>query len=257
MKKSIFLFVFISSILISFAQTTLTQAVDFTVTDTKGTQHNLFDYLNAGKFVCVDFFYKDCPACVTTAPYYQGAFENFGCNTGNVIFIALSSQDNDATLITYADEHSYKYPMVNSTFGGPIFSTYGVSATPTYILIAPNKTIVEQDMWPISSAQDFITKITNRGGTAKTCPTGVEENQKPIITSYPNPTNNVLNVYAPAFNRMQFEVVDILGKVVSTSDLNSNDGLFVLNLSHLNNGIYFVRYMSNSEIIGINKVIKK
>ncbi len=243
--------------LISFAQTTLTTAVDFTVTDSRGNQHNLFSYLNANKFVCLDFFYKDCPACAATAPYYQGAFENFGCNTGNVIFIAISSQDNDATLNTYADANGYKYPMVNSTFGASIHSTYGIPATPTYILIAPDKNIVERDMWPLSNTQALVTFITNRGGTAKACPTGVEENQKPIITSYPNPMDNVLNVNAPSFNRMQFEVVDMLGKIVYTADLTSANGMFKLQLSHLNNGVYFVRYLNNSELIGINKVIKK
>lgn len=243
--------------LISFGQTTLSTAVDFTVVDTKGTPHNLFGYLNAGKFVCIDFFYKDCPACVTTAPYFQGSFENFGCNTGNVIFIAISSHDDDATLTSYANEHSYTYPMVNSTLGEPIHNTYGITATPTYILIAPDKSIVEQDMWPLSSAQDLITKITTRGGTAKTCPTGVIENQKAIVTTYPNPTENVLNINAPSFNSLQFEVVDLLGKVVYTADLTSSNGMFKLQLSHLNNGVYFVRYLSNSELIGINKVIKK
>lgn len=257
MKKSIFLFVFISSILISFGQTTLSTAEDFTVVDTKGSPHSLFGYLNAGKYVCIDFFYKDCPPCGTTAPYYQASFEHFGCNTGNVIFISISDRDNDATLITYADEHGYKYPMINGTFGASIFSTYGVTATPTYILIAPDKSIVEQDMWPLNSAQDLITKITNRGGTAKACPTGLSENQKAIITTYPNPTENVLNINAPSFNSLQFEVVDLLGKVVYTADLISSNGMFKLQLSHLNNGVYFVRYLSNSELIGINKVIKK
>ena len=39
------------------AQTPLTTAVDFTATDVHGTTHNLFTYLDAGKYVLIDFFY--------------------------------------------------------------------------------------------------------------------------------------------------------------------------------------------------------
>lgn len=37
------------------AQVNITTAVDFTVTDIKGQSHNLFGYLNAKKWVVIDF----------------------------------------------------------------------------------------------------------------------------------------------------------------------------------------------------------
>jgi cytochrome oxidase Cu insertion factor (SCO1/SenC/PrrC family) len=44
---------------ISFAQTNLTEAVDFTVTDTEGHTHNLFDILASGQHVLIDFFFTN------------------------------------------------------------------------------------------------------------------------------------------------------------------------------------------------------
>ena len=41
----------------SFAQTGLTEAVDFTVTDTDGHTWNLFDELAEGRYVLIDFFF--------------------------------------------------------------------------------------------------------------------------------------------------------------------------------------------------------
>lgn len=41
----------------SFAQTNLTQAVDFTATDTEGNTWTLFDVLAEGKYVVIDFFF--------------------------------------------------------------------------------------------------------------------------------------------------------------------------------------------------------
>ena len=41
----------------SFAQTNLTEAVDFTATDIRGNEINLFTILEGGQYVCIDFFY--------------------------------------------------------------------------------------------------------------------------------------------------------------------------------------------------------
>ena len=47
---------FVASIL-SFSQTTLTTAVDFTATTTEGEEFNLFEILDNGQYVCIDFFF--------------------------------------------------------------------------------------------------------------------------------------------------------------------------------------------------------
>ncbi len=58
MKKlllSVFALVFAASV---WGQTGLTTAVDFTVTDTQGNVHNLFDYLDNGQMVALYFFFN-------------------------------------------------------------------------------------------------------------------------------------------------------------------------------------------------------
>jgi uncharacterized Rossmann fold enzyme len=59
MKKRYLLSIFTAIILATCqvsAQTNLTQAVDFTVTDVDGNVHNLFNLLSNGQHVCIDFF---------------------------------------------------------------------------------------------------------------------------------------------------------------------------------------------------------
>ena len=56
MRKITLIFLLFVSIN-TFAQTSLTEAVDFTVTDVDGNEHNLFSYLDDGKYVLIDFFY--------------------------------------------------------------------------------------------------------------------------------------------------------------------------------------------------------
>ncbi len=259
MKKIIFFSIFSIYSFLGFTQTTLTTAVDFTVTDINGNSHNLFSYLNAGKYVCIDFFYKDCPACGTTTPYLQTTFQNFGCNEGNLIVLAISSRDDVATLSSYANTNGFAFPMISSSAGGGsgVHSTYGISATPTFILIAPNKNIVERDMWPLANAQALISKISGHGVQPQACTSSIEENSKFEINSFPNPVENIFNVVTPNLTQIEFEIIDILGKSVLLESQKSNNGQFTIDLSTLKSGLYFVRYSNNNEVIGTSKIVKR
>ncbi|MFH2141598.1 MAG: hypothetical protein ABIJ97_04190 [Bacteroidota bacterium] len=57
MKKIFIAFSFFLLFSIGFAQTPLTTAVDFTVTDTDGNSYNLFSILASNKYVVIDFFF--------------------------------------------------------------------------------------------------------------------------------------------------------------------------------------------------------
>jgi hypothetical protein len=56
MKKFILLMAIFFASILTFAQTNLTEAVDFTGTDIYGNEFNLFEILDGGQYVCIDFF---------------------------------------------------------------------------------------------------------------------------------------------------------------------------------------------------------
>ena len=56
MKKFTFLVALFFGTIFAFSQTPLTEAVDFTGTDIYGEQFNLFEKLDGGQYVCIDFF---------------------------------------------------------------------------------------------------------------------------------------------------------------------------------------------------------
>ncbi|MDP2176389.1 MAG: T9SS type A sorting domain-containing protein [Bacteroidota bacterium] len=77
-----------------------------------------------------------------------------------------------------------------------------------------------------------------------------------VLSVYPNPTKDVLNinlnvVYANTKNTV--EIVDLTGKVVMTETLNANSSSQV-DVSSLEKGMYIVR-VSNSENVFTSKVI--
>ena len=54
--RKILLFIGLFVATLSYAQTPLTTAVDFTATDFNGNEFNLFEILDGGQYVLIDFF---------------------------------------------------------------------------------------------------------------------------------------------------------------------------------------------------------
>ena len=95
----------------------------------------------------------------------SAAYELFGCNTADLYVIAVNTGDTDAECIQFDQTYGVDFPCISGVEGGgtAINSTYGIGAYPTYILIAPNHDIVEQDMWPISNVGTFINYFQSNG----------------------------------------------------------------------------------------------
>ncbi len=70
----------------------------------------------------------------------------------------------------------------------------------------------------------------------------VKANELSGLTIYPNPTNGILNVYSPTV--VDISISDVTGKIVFNQKNLSNDN--VLDLSHLNSGIYFAKIKSET-----------
>ena len=92
----------------------------------------------------------------------------------------------------------------------------------------------------------LLDEVTVTGGTG----TGIAENNN-SISIYPNPATTVLNVEAEGYNTV--EIVNILGQVVYGANATSN---MQINVSDLNNGVYFVR-LNGANGTATQKFIKK
>jgi hypothetical protein len=57
MKKFTLLAALFFAVTFTFSQTPLSVAVDFTATDTHGIERNLFEILDGGQHVVIDFFF--------------------------------------------------------------------------------------------------------------------------------------------------------------------------------------------------------
>ena len=167
------------------AQTSLTEAVDFTATDCHGTEIHLFDILDGGQAVLIDFFYTTCPYCIQTIPYMVQSYEALGCNMHDVYYMEISCRgtDTDQVCQNWCQSHGVEYPTISGPMGGSnICNKYHINYYPTVILIMPNREIVIQDLYPIPNAQTIINQLGAHGIQQHDC-------NEPVSCEAPSPNS--------------------------------------------------------------------
>jgi thiol-disulfide isomerase/thioredoxin len=170
MRLSFQLFVFLFAAFSLNAQVAVEVAPDFTVKDVDGNQHHLYDYLDNGKLVVIDFFTTNCGPCQTYASEVSASYEYFGCNYSDVVYLGINwGSDNDLVRQFDSIWGAY-YPSVSGLQGGgnAVVDLYQVQSYPTVILIAPDRSILNNQIRP-PEAVNINAEVLVAGGTPMSC----------------------------------------------------------------------------------------
>lgn len=203
--KKIFTFIFAMVLSLNMlGQCPLTTAVDFTATDCHGTDVHLFDILDGGQYVLIDFFFTTCGPCQQATPNIVESYYAFGCNMHDVYYMEISTSDGDAACQNWVANYGVEYPTISTAGGGnTICNTYQISYYPTVILIAPDRNIVINDLWPIGSAQAVISALEPFGIQQYDCSAPVED---PEVTITVDQTleNSITATFTPNEECVQY-----------------------------------------------------
>lgn len=192
----------------------------------------------------------------------QATYENFGCNEGNVFIIAIDHWHNDNGVIQFDETYGIQFPSASGNQGGgnEVFDLYGISGTPTVVVIAPDREILIKQLYP-PSTQNLTDSLIEHGGILMECSNGIAEsaifNQFRI---YPNPANSELNIEFNISdkNNLTFEISDILGQQVYTSIEKiypQGTAYLNVNVSNFQKGLYILNIYSDGKYINSEKII--
>lgn len=200
------------------AQTSLTEAVDFTAVDCYGQDTiHLFEILDRGQYVLIDFYFYSCDPCFKACPKMVEAYQALGCNKHDVFFMEISPSDSDDQCQWWAEKFGVEYPTISREAGGNIIDdAYGIRQYPTLVLIAPDRKILLSDI----DCYDII----NNGYQVVVdalAPFGIEEHscdeepevpvvtpEKPVITAIATSDSTILVVWNAVENAVSYNLYE-------------------------------------------------
>jgi thiol-disulfide isomerase/thioredoxin len=264
MKQYRVFFLFVTMIAcLEFAQgqTTLDTAVNFNVKDIHGNKYILFDILDSGKFVVLDFFSTSCGPCVTYAPDMQQAYSHYGSNQNNVIFIGMAWDPTNASVAAFDSANSISYPTVSGQgYSYQVITAYNSQSFPTTFIIAPNRVILTKQIWPPSF--NNIDSVLSASLLSASVDESIESKEITWIGVYPNPVVSDLtcNLYFPVHTSLGFDVYNCFGERVFTAApayyARGNQSL-IIPAGQFSAGMYFVKFNSDTGNMNTFKFVRK
>ncbi len=240
----------------SIAQTPLTTAPNFSVKTVDGAVIELYPLLDAGKVVVLNFFSVSCGPCQLYAPHFQGAFEAFGRNLGDVFFLGINYNGTNPDVIFFDSLFGLTFPSASGLDGGgnAAFHLFQLTAYPTVLVIRPDKVITNPYIWP-PTTENIINAVTLAGGTL----VGLDDiHREADFLVSPNPVAQRATIQL-SLNQNEMVTIDLLdtsGRLIKRLMYNEvfDTGQHKIDFSSedLSNGIFFVAFTTEK-----TKILKK
>ena len=116
---------------------------------------------------------------------------------------------------------------------------------PRVMLIAPNRKIVIEDIWPITSTQQLIDEI-KAAMDEDYKPTAIAELNDNEIRIYPNPASTEIKITSKHNGEADVKIYDMTGrcmKEVHVSDISKA----TINISDIDKGLYLININGSFE----------
>lgn len=252
MKKLTLLIILLFTLKISLGQTQLDTALNFSVKDIHGNTIELFEILDEDKIVVINFFSTTCGFCILYTPDFQASYEDFGENEGNVHFMKIAWGDDNAGVAYFDSTYNVSTPSVSGSEGGgnQVYNDYMVQATPTVIVIAPDREILEQQVW--EPTRENINAAVIAAGGSMVGIDDVSAGKETHLHIFPNPSRGLISI--------SFDLKDDAGSAIEVYDLKGNrvfntpakpfpagQHRMEVDLTGLSKGTYVIRQLLNGK----------
>jgi len=218
---------------------------DFTVTTITGETFNLYDKLDEGKYVLLDFYFVTCGPCIEMVPAINTIFETYGCNNSDEIyFMSIDFGDTDAQVIQFKEDYSSLLPSASGLQGGgdEVVEAYNVLYAPYLILISPDKEIVDSNI--SGTIEDMTASFDNESISADPSACNIVSSTTEIFTEnlkvYPNPASQELTLTWADTEIESVEIHSIFGRKIEAIGVKGAEGKANIHINNLPTGSYIL-----------------
>ena len=226
-------------LMLAFGVKAQTTAPDFTCIDDYGKLVHLYGILDNDQYAFLYFFIPNTEdqegqfSQIIAETYY-----NYGANQDEVYFVGIAPTGDSLTANWWSLDYQVDFPIIHKFTEGDdvhnICDAYGAKFLATVKLIAPDRTIIIDELWPIESTQHLIGEIdaaieAHKNGTLSIAELGNE------YAIYPNPATSEVKIVSNG--EANVKIFDMTGRCVK--DVNVADDA-TIDIKDLNTGVYFV-----------------
>lgn len=232
------------------AQTT---AMDFNILDCNGNPHHLFDDLDAGKAVIIEFFMNNCTPCVTAGQKLEAMKTDLLTEYPGMIKSYAFGYNNSYTCTVVNNwVNNNGFTSVPSDSGAAQVAHYGGMGMPTIVIVGGTSHSVLGSPYIGFSTSDTTTMAADIRSFFSSM--AVNEASQPVsINMFPNPANTEvkLSFTLKQSSEVKIDVVDITGRIV-TEVMNersiNGEIAATINTSKIAQGTYMVRINANGVV---------
>ena len=248
MKNSILIAALLLAVNSTFAQTT---AQNWTKTDCDGNAWTLFDQLDKGKVVLLQFDMMNCGLCTSAALYTDQIYSDYQTSHPGKMLMFSMGYDNYTVcsdMSSWKSSNSFTFNIIEKCPSDVAY--YGGMGMPTIVVVGSSSHKVYYKKLQFKASDDAAIRSAIDKALAEA--TGIEESKNLVnsISIYPNPADKItyIGYTLTKATDVKIEVYDILGKKIITTvseKQNAGEHKFELNTKSLVNGIYFVNVNGN------------
>lgn len=215
------------------------EAPDFVAVDCNGNEIHLYDILDSGQYVFIDFFHYTCGPCRELMPFVEESYYYYGCNDKDVFYMEISS-DNVSLCLQWSEEFGVEYPTISKEDGGgEIRSVYRIPGDPFFMLIAPDRSIVLSSWYNFAfdDFQSIVDAFVPFDIQVYQCYHDVEEESEANYELFPNPADTFVNLSVKGSSLVQ--IYNALGQLTDSFVVENQQ--VKMETDNYPEGLYFIQ----------------
>lgn len=214
------------------------EAIDFQMTDIHGKNWHLFQELEKGKTVVLDFFFAHCKPCQKLTPGMVNLYKDYAEDTSKLIVLGISDRDKDTALLRFESDFLSNYSSAGIEGGGDTITDlykgyFSFSGWPTYAVICPDRSL----HWNLERDSNFLQVRGKIDSCAQTV--SIKDKTALSYVLFPNPVRRYLKIKSPSSKAKKIKILSSNGAVLM--EFFTLNSFYSLDLIGLANGVYYIQ----------------